>query len=170
MCIVQIKLYVQLLWYGISWSLQYDSNMKMFYIQFTKIVYLFRSIIGFSLIFIGMSTFYDLFTSMSSFEHFQFTGKPVNYICVHWKYWIIYHITEKSKKHLILQSFSLSKNVRKLLTFPKTSDNLECIHGLKFISMCFIIVGHRFMFSLGSPIMNTNFIEYVSYNYLFIIL
>lgn len=72
------------------------------------------------------------------------------------------HITEKSKKHLILQSFSLSKNVRKLLTFPKTSDNLECIHGLKFISMCFIIVGHRFMFSLGSPIMNTNFIEYVS--------
>lgn len=28
--------------------------------------------------------------------------------------------------------------------------------------MCFIIVGHRFMFSLGSPIMNTNFIEYVS--------
>ncbi|KAF0772178.1 nose resistant to fluoxetine protein 6-like [Aphis craccivora] len=102
--------------------------------------YTFLSIIGFSFIFIGVSTYYDLFTSMSSFEHFQFS--------------------EKSKKHLILQSFSLSKNVRKLLTFPKTSDNLECIHGLKFISMCFIIVGHRFMFTLGSPIMNSNFIEY----------
>lgn len=74
----------------------------------------------------------------------------------------VIRVTEKSKKHLVLQSFSLSKNVRKLLTFPKTSDNLECIHGMKFISMCFIIVGHRFMFSLGSPIMNTNFIEYVS--------
>ncbi|XP_025425324.1 nose resistant to fluoxetine protein 6-like [Sipha flava] len=102
--------------------------------------YSFLLIIGFTLVFISISTYYDLFTSMSSFEHFRFS--------------------EKSKKHLILQSFSLSKNIRKLLTFPKTSDNLECIHGLKFIAMCFIITGHRFMFSLGAPLMNTNFIEY----------
>ncbi|XP_050523734.1 nose resistant to fluoxetine protein 6-like [Daktulosphaira vitifoliae] len=97
------------------------------------------TIIGLSLILSFVSTAYDLFTSMSSFREFQ--------------------LPEKSKTHQVLQSFSLSRNVRKLLTFPKTSDNLECIHGLKFISTCFIIVGHRFMFSLGAPIMNTEFIE-----------
>lgn len=129
--------------------------------------------------FIGLSTYYDLFTSMSSFEHFRFSGKfPAQLYFVHeyivdllvlhivsnrnYSVTCIIIITENSKKHLVLQSFSLSKNIEKLLTFPKTSDNLECIHGLKFVSMCFIIVGHRFMFTLGSPMLNTHFIEYVS--------
>lgn len=65
-------------------------------------------------------------------------------------------------KHAVLQAFSASANVLKLLKFSLSEDRLDCIHGMKFVSICLIIMGHRLMFVLGSPIVNTEFVEGVS--------
>jgi hypothetical protein len=59
-------------------------------------------------------------------------------------------------------SFSAVANIRKLLAHKKSPDGLDCIHGLKLISVFLIIMGHRLMFNLGSPLINTEFIEGVS--------
>ncbi|CAB3382226.1 Hypothetical predicted protein [Cloeon dipterum] len=61
--------------------------------------------------------------------------------------------------HNVVISFSAVANIRKLLAHKKSPDGLDCIHGLKLISVFLIIMGHRLMFNLGSPLVNTEFIE-----------
>ncbi|XP_071452933.1 nose resistant to fluoxetine protein 6-like [Hetaerina americana] len=61
--------------------------------------------------------------------------------------------------HKLIHCFSASANIEKLLTYKESSDGLECIHGLKMMSLCLIIMGHRLMFNLGSPLTNPEFIE-----------
>jgi hypothetical protein len=64
--------------------------------------------------------------------------------------------------HNVVMSFSAVANIKKLLAHKKSPDGLDCIHGLKLISVFLIIMGHRLMFNLGSPLINTEFIEGVS--------
>jgi hypothetical protein len=61
-------------------------------------------------------------------------------------------------------SFSAVANVKKLLAHKKNPDGLDCIHGLKLVSVFLIIMGHRLMFNLGAPLINTEFIEGVSFH------
>lgn len=60
-------------------------------------------------------------------------------------------------------SFSMKKTYNKFKVIYNENDGLNCIHGLKFYSMCLIIMGHRIMFTLIAPIVNANFIENVNY-------
>ncbi|KAF4533053.1 hypothetical protein B566_EDAN002616, partial [Ephemera danica] len=46
-----------------------------------------------------------------------------------------------------------------MLSHNKNPDGLDCIHGLKLVSVFLIIMGHRLMFNLGAPLINTEFIE-----------
>ncbi|XP_044262126.1 nose resistant to fluoxetine protein 6-like [Tribolium madens] len=62
--------------------------------------------------------------------------------------------------------FSLIKTVGKFLTTKTSSLNLECLSGIKFISMLFIIAGHSFLFLVGGPVQNTDFYEEESRNVL----
>nr|XP_008198006.2 PREDICTED: nose resistant to fluoxetine protein 6 isoform X1 [Tribolium castaneum] len=55
--------------------------------------------------------------------------------------------------------FSLINTVGKFLTTKTSSLNLECLSGIKFISMLFIIAGHTFLFLVGGPVQNTDFYE-----------
>ncbi|XP_066259370.1 nose resistant to fluoxetine protein 6-like isoform X2 [Euwallacea similis] len=59
-------------------------------------------------------------------------------------------------KELIL-SVSLIQNVSALLQTKPNEFNLECICGIKFISMVFILAGHSLIFIFGSPLANTSF-------------
>ncbi|XP_059480960.1 nose resistant to fluoxetine protein 6-like isoform X2 [Neocloeon triangulifer] len=61
--------------------------------------------------------------------------------------------------HNVVMSFSAVANIGKLLAHKKSPDGLDCIHGLKLMSVFLIIMGHRLMFNLGSPLINTEFIE-----------
>ncbi|RZB39911.1 nose resistant to fluoxetine protein 6-like [Asbolus verrucosus] len=56
-------------------------------------------------------------------------------------------------------SFSVWNNLKKLSSETENHDGLHCIHGIKVISMFLIIMGHRIMFIIGSPIVNPNFVE-----------
>ncbi|KAJ3617101.1 hypothetical protein MTP99_009098 [Tenebrio molitor] len=55
--------------------------------------------------------------------------------------------------------FSIIRTIGKFLTTKSSSLNLECISGIKLISMAFIISGHTFLFMIGGPVQNTNFYE-----------
>ncbi|XP_039271604.2 nose resistant to fluoxetine protein 6-like [Styela clava] len=46
-------------------------------------------------------------------------------------------------------SFSVIKNTKALLDTEQKEGNLECLHGLRFISMSWIILGHTVSFTLG---------------------
>ncbi|CAB3360039.1 Hypothetical predicted protein [Cloeon dipterum] len=63
----------------------------------------------------------------------------------------------------ILRSFSVRTNWLILCQGPAARDNdagdLRSIHGLRFLSMWLIIMGHRCMFSLGGPLFNPERIE-----------
>lgn len=74
------------------------------------------------------------------------------------------------KKHNVLMSFSIWSNLKKLSSDGENDDGLQCIHGLKVFSMFLIIMGHRIMFGIGSPLLNPSYIEsvsgYIRLNYL----
>ncbi|XP_032678635.1 nose resistant to fluoxetine protein 6-like isoform X1 [Odontomachus brunneus] len=58
----------------------------------------------------------------------------------------------------ILISFSLISNLKKLFS-PAHIDNLhiDCIAGIKFISMVFILVGHSLIFIMSGPMLDKKF-------------
>ncbi|KAJ3657266.1 hypothetical protein Zmor_009082, partial [Zophobas morio] len=65
----------------------------------------------------------------------------------------------EGNKHKVLISFSVWNNLKKLISEGEDDDGLQCIHGLKVFSMFLIIMGHRIMFGVGSPLLNPNFVE-----------
>lgn len=64
--------------------------------------------------------------------------------------------------HEISLSFSLMNNLEKILSSKAFDSGLDCINGLKVFSMFLIIMGHRIMFSVGSPLSNSDYVESVS--------
>lgn len=58
----------------------------------------------------------------------------------------------------VLISFSLISNIKKLFS-PANDDglNLDCISGIKFLAMAFIVAGHCLVFVIGGPVLNSNF-------------
>lgn len=56
-----------------------------------------------------------------------------------------------------LHCFSTLTNGRKILsmkaTVSSTNDNIGCIHGIRFFSTCWVVLGHTWSF-LGSKTMN----------------
>jgi len=47
-----------------------------------------------------------------------------------------------------LLCFSFYTNGVKLLSATKSSESLGCVHGIRFISMTWVILGHTLVFSL----------------------
>jgi peptidoglycan/LPS O-acetylase OafA/YrhL len=45
-------------------------------------------------------------------------------------------------------------NGSKLLATKSSKDTLTCLDGIRFLSICWIVVGHRFMLSLEEPSIN----------------
>ncbi|XP_063906237.1 nose resistant to fluoxetine protein 6-like isoform X2 [Zophobas morio] len=60
--------------------------------------------------------------------------------------------------------FSVIRTVGKFLTTKSSELNLECICGIRFISMIFIISGHTFLFMVGGPVQNVDFYDKESRN------
>ncbi|XP_037085547.1 nose resistant to fluoxetine protein 6-like [Pollicipes pollicipes] len=44
-----------------------------------------------------------------------------------------------------VRAFSLYRNVRRLLSVQTAPDNIGCLHGLRFISMTWVILGHTYI-------------------------
>ncbi|PIK43685.1 putative nose resistant to fluoxetine protein 6 [Apostichopus japonicus] len=56
--------------------------------------------------------------------------------------------------HKIIFSFALPHNLPKLLSGTVTNDSIPCIHGVRVISMLWVILGHVFVFILPTSLMN----------------
>lgn len=61
----------------------------------------------------------------------------------------------------VILSFSLIRLVSKLLHTKPSELNLECLCGIKLLSMTCILAGHSLIFILGSPVANTEFANQV---------
>lgn len=55
-------------------------------------------------------------------------------------------LTELSE---IIISFSLIQNTRNLLKTTQREGDINCLHGLRFISMSWVILGHSFFFMVS---------------------
>ena len=49
----------------------------------------------------------------------------------------------------LLSSFSLISNTKKLLSTEQRASDIHCLHGMRFISMCWVILGHSFLFPVS---------------------
>ena len=63
-----------------------------------------------------------------------------------------------------LHCFSILNNGRKILSMKvstaSSQDNFGCIHGIRFFSTCWVVMGHNFMLAAGKT-MNVNAISKV---------
>ncbi|CAG9857869.1 unnamed protein product [Phyllotreta striolata] len=67
--------------------------------------------------------------------------------------------SKPGKLHAFFLCFSVPKNLKKLATGTNNEDGLDCLAGVKVLSMFLIIMGHRCMFIFGAPISNPLLLE-----------
>ncbi|XP_066294090.1 nose resistant to fluoxetine protein 6-like isoform X1 [Branchiostoma lanceolatum] len=66
----------------------------------------------------------------------------------------------------LLLAFSVRTNTRKLLSTRESPDSLGCLHGIRFLSMTWVILGHTFAFIIGyldNPLYGLNIIKRFSF-------
>ncbi|CAG9820129.1 unnamed protein product [Phaedon cochleariae] len=76
-------------------------------------------------------------------------------------YDILIHQHLEGREDNVLITFSVYSNGKKLFSPPKkgASDYIEAISGLKFISMLWVILGHRYFVNIVSGITNASYLE-----------
>ncbi|KAF2899933.1 hypothetical protein ILUMI_06250 [Ignelater luminosus] len=73
---------------------------------------------------------------------------------------INYSISNQNKPNTyqeILLSFSLVQNIRNLLRVKSSDLNLNCICGIRFLSMFLIVSSHSLLFVIVGPVLNEDF-------------
>ena len=69
----------------------------------------------------------------------------------------------KDSLRLLLQAFSVKRNLPKIFNITSSSEGeLSCLHGIRFLSMTWVILGHTFYFSLpyvDNPVWALNTIQ-----------
>ena len=48
----------------------------------------------------------------------------------------------------MLRSFSFYTNARKVFSVSNNVDQLKCLHGIRFLSLSWVILGHTYAFGL----------------------
>lgn len=74
----------------------------------------------------------------------------------------------------MLHCFSALNNGRKLLSLKPASsgsDNLSCLHGIRVLSTCWVVLGHTWLKNATSNVLNPKMVLQVNllYNYHFLI-
>ncbi|XP_023719212.1 nose resistant to fluoxetine protein 6 [Cryptotermes secundus] len=65
-----------------------------------------------------------------------------------------YDLLKKGRGKQILISFSLYTNGRKLLSTKDSPETLTCLSGIRILSICWIVLGHRYLLSMNVPSIN----------------
>lgn len=63
----------------------------------------------------------------------------------------------------MLAKFSLYKNAIALLSTKVTPKTMPAIQGIRFLSICWIVLGHHYIASLMRPMVNLTDIQEVSF-------
>lgn len=112
----------------------------------------------FGLLFIPVILFTCIYLS------FLFLSYITSYFSSHLTY-IFLILTEPA--HLILIAFSVYTNGKKLISTIENADQLSCLHGIRFISMMWVILGHRYVITTSKPLSNLRDTDKVRYVYIY---
>ncbi len=63
----------------------------------------------------------------------------------------------------VVQALSIFKNAQKIFKVTENSETFECIHGIKALSMTWIILSHTYLNMLMGP---TSLLEFCMYNFI----
>ncbi|KAJ4446703.1 hypothetical protein ANN_13400 [Periplaneta americana] len=66
--------------------------------------------------------------------------------------------TDVGARRELLLSFSLRRHGAKLLSADTSSDSLPALHGVRSLSMFWIVLGHQYQINTGGPVINKVFI------------
>lgn len=59
-------------------------------------------------------------------------------------------IQQNSTAYKYLMAFSFYNNTKKWLSTRKSPDDLGCLHGIRFLSTCWVVLSHTYVvFGLG---------------------
>ncbi|XP_069694766.1 nose resistant to fluoxetine protein 6-like [Periplaneta americana] len=72
-----------------------------------------------------------------------------------------YDVMNKGERRELLLSFSLRRHGSKLLSADTSSDSLPALHGVRSLSMCWIVLGHHYFLikDVSAPAINIVFIN-----------
>ncbi|GLV35422.1 uncharacterized protein CBL_01428 [Carabus blaptoides fortunei] len=79
-------------------------------------------------------------------------------------YDLIIRYLQQKPAHIILVAFSVRTNGEKLLAVSHNPDQLPCLHGIRFISMMWIIYGHRFTVTFMEALVNSAALQTMKQN------
>ncbi|PNF21712.1 hypothetical protein B7P43_G10359 [Cryptotermes secundus] len=65
-----------------------------------------------------------------------------------------YDLIGKGQKKELLLAFSVYSNGKKLLSTKSSGDTLQAVHGIRFITICWVIWGHRYTLDMAVPSIN----------------
>jgi hypothetical protein len=71
-------------------------------------------------------------------------------------------LTVTGVAHFVLTSFSLKTNIKNLLSASTSADTMTCLHGLRFLSIFWILLGHTYYMKSMSPSLNRVAVRHVS--------
>ncbi|XP_060531161.1 nose resistant to fluoxetine protein 6-like isoform X2 [Cylas formicarius] len=64
----------------------------------------------------------------------------------------------------VVKTFSARQNTKRIFARAKGTSDLDCIHGIRVMSTCYVIIGHRFLMVMFYPVINSlHIIEWVLY-------
>ncbi|XP_045517699.1 nose resistant to fluoxetine protein 6-like [Pieris brassicae] len=63
-------------------------------------------------------------------------------------------IKKSRSKHYLLSSLSLYTNTKRLLNFESSQSTINCVDGIRSLSMLWVIYGHTYVFQILSPAHN----------------
>jgi hypothetical protein len=61
--------------------------------------------------------------------------------------------------------FSVLSNTKKVFEIPSSTANLQSLHGIKFLSICWVLIGHEFLVMESLPAINYVTVKDVSKNH-----
>ena len=79
------------------------------------------------------------------------------------------HVEGNARKSLVMRiflCFSLYTNGKKLLGTKKVEGNIDCLNGIRFFSMSWVVLGHSWYIISLTPWTNQLAVNYVSWSLL----
>lgn len=109
-----------------------------------------RSIVGVFLVFTCLATVFHYYLLQQNRKIKNYSTSEAEIIS----------LTRTSDLKKAVLCFSIMETVHKFLqTKSSSSSHLNCICGIRFLSMMFIIAGHSLIFMVGGPVLNTDFYD-----------